>query len=133
VERRLSPRPQRVLVVDDSSDTRELWRLWLSFWGFSVAEAQNGYEAFEQATASSPALILMDLWMPGVDGIAAMKLLKGDIRTAHVPVLALSAQCHSPDASAVLAAGAEAFITKPCDPDLLIEHIRAAMSRRRPV
>ena len=75
----------------------------------------------------------MDLWMPVLGGVEAMKHLKSDSRTAHVPVLALSAQSYTPDAETAVAAGAAVFIPKPCDPDLLLEHIRAAMSRLRPV
>jgi len=121
-----------VLIVDDSADIRELWRLWLTFWGFSVDEARNGYDAIQKATEVQPDLILMDLWMPVVDGIEAMRRLKADSRTSHVPVLALSAQAHAPDSSTALAAGAEAFLTKPCDPDRLLDHIRLAMGRLRP-
>jgi len=132
VDRRTSRRPQRVLIVDDSPDIRELWRLWLTFWGFAVEEARNGSEALEKATAATPDLVLMDLWMPVLDGMEALKRLKSDTRTARVPVLALSAQSDAPDPSAVVRAGADAFVAKPCDPDLLLEHIRSAMRRLRP-
>ena len=131
MDRRTGARPQRVLVVDDSADIRELWRLWLTFWGFSVDEARNGYEAIQKATQDQPDLILMDLWMPVVDGIEAMQRLKADDRTSQVPVLAVSAQTLAPDSSAALAAGADAFLVKPCDPDRLLDHIRLAMGRLR--
>lgn len=121
-----------MLVVDDSADIRELWRLWLTFWGFSVDEARNGYDAIQKATEVQPDLILMDLWMPVVDGIEATRQLKADSRTSHVPVLAVSAQTHAPDSSTALAVGADAFLAKPCDPDRLLEHIRLAMGRLRP-
>ena len=121
-----------MLVVDDSADIRELWRLWLTFWGFSVHEARNGYDAIQKATEVQPDLILMDLWMPVVDGVEAMRRLKADSRTSHVPVLAVSAQTHAADSSAALAAGADSFLAKPCDPDRLLDHIRLAMGRLRP-
>ena len=130
MDRRRSPRPQRVLLVDDSDDIRELWRLWLTSWGFTVEEARNGYQALQAARRAAPALILMDLWMPVVDGVEALKLLKADARTAHVPVVAVSAQSLTPNAATVVAAGADAVLLKPSDPDVLIEHIRAAMGRR---
>lgn len=132
VERRKRPRPQRVLLVDDSDDVRELWRLWLTFWGFAVEEARDGQQAMQKAFSRAPDLILMDLWMPIVDGTEALKRLKADSRTADVPVLALSAQCSSPTAAAVTAAGADAFLAKPCDPDVLLEHIRTAMRKLPP-
>lgn len=130
MERRRSPRPQRVLLVDDSDDIRELWRLWLTSWGFTVEEARDGYQALQAARRSAPALILMDLWMPVVDGVEALKLLKADARTAHVPVVAMSAQSSSPNAATVVAAGADAVLLKTSDPDVLLGFIRAAMGRR---
>ncbi len=132
MERRTTRRPQRILIADDSADIRELWRLWLTFWGFTVEEARNGCEAVEKAQRNTPDLILMDLWMPVLDGLEAIKRLKSDFATAQVPVLALSAQVECPSPATVRAAGAETFISKPCDPDVLLEHIRAAMARLRP-
>jgi CheY-like chemotaxis protein len=133
MERRTGPRPQRVLIVDDSADIRALWRLWLTFWGFSVEEARNGLEAVNKAEAHPPDLILMDLWMPVLGGAAATEQLKRAPATANVPVLVMSAQGEDPDTQAVLAAGADVFMPKPCDPDVLLEHIRSAMKRLRPV
>ena len=129
MERRVGPRPQRVLLVDDSADIREVWRLWLSFWGFAVDEAQNGYDAVEKAARTPPDLILMDLWMPVLDGVEATKRLKSDERTAGIPIVAMSAQTFQPDPGTVIAAGADTFIPKPYEPDVLLEHIRSVMSR----
>jgi CheY-like chemotaxis protein len=130
-DRRRHPRPQRVLLVDDSDDIRELWRLWLTYWNFSVEEARDGQEAVSKALHSVPDLILMDLWMPVVDGVEALKRLKRDPRTADVPVVVLSAQNRTPDAQTVVAAGAEALLDKPSDPDVLLDHIRSALRRMR--
>ena len=129
MDRRLLPRPQRVLVVDDVTEIREMWRLWLTFWGFTVQEAGNGAEAVEKAIALSPDLILMDLWMPVLDGLQAMKRLRQDGRTAHIPVVALSAQGLMPNAEAAVEAGATLFVQKPCEPDQLLQHIRTAFGR----
>jgi Response regulator containing CheY-like receiver, AAA-type ATPase, and DNA-binding domains len=129
MERRVRARPQRVLIVDDAAEIRELWRLWLTFWGFAVQEAQNGAEAVRMALANPPDLVLMDLWMPVLDGLEAMKQLKDDARTAHVPVVALSAQATAPAPAAIVEAGACTFIQKPCDPDELLLHIRSALTR----
>ena len=120
-----------MLIVDDSPDIRELWRLWLTFWGFSVEEAGNGHDAMRKATEFPPDLILMDLWMPVVGGIEAMQRLKADRRTKDVPVLVVSAETDAPDSSTALAAGADAVLAKPCDPDRLLDHVRLAMGRAR--
>jgi len=85
---------------------RELWTLWLTFRGFHVDEARNGREAVQKAQTCRPDLVLMDVWMPVVDGLEAMRRLKADDRTAHLPV---------------------GLIPKPCDADALLEHIRAAL------
>jgi CheY-like chemotaxis protein len=123
MERRRVARPQRVLLVDDSAELRELWRLWLTCWGFAVEEARNGAEAVEKARARPPDLILMDLAMPVLDGRAAMQLLASDPATARIPVLAMSAQTTAlPEEGA----GTDAFLPKPAELDRLLEHIRAA-------
>jgi two-component system, cell cycle response regulator DivK len=118
-------RPQRVLLVDDSADLRELWKLWLTSWGFAVEEARNGAEALEKAFARPPDLILLDLAMPVLDGRAALQMLASDPITAQVPVLAMSAQTCASDAGGT----AERFLPKPCEPDQLIAHIRATLRR----
>jgi CheY-like chemotaxis protein len=85
IERRACPRRQRVLAADDTDDIRSLWKLWLSFWGFDVVEARNGDEAIRKTAEAKPALILMDLWMPVLDGVAATQRLKRDPATdVHV-------------------------------------------------
>jgi CheY-like chemotaxis protein len=129
MERRLRIRPQRVLIVDDVAEIRELWRLWLTFWGFTVQEARNGAEAVQMALANPPDLVLMDLWMPVLDGLQAMRQLRDDPRTTNVPVVALSAQAISPTPDAIAEAGACTFVQKPCDPDELLHHIRSALTR----
>ena len=132
-DRRRHHRPQRVLLVDDSDDLRQLWRLWLTFWNFSVDEARDGQEAVRKALVEVPDLIVMDLWMPGVDGLEALTRLRSDPRTAAVPVVAISAQNLTPNEFTVIAAGADAFLPKPSDPDVLLDQIRVAMRRLRGV
>ena len=126
-ERRLLPRPQRVLVVDDDADMRHLWELWLTFWSFTVEEATNGLEAVSKAAAFHPHLVLMDIWMPQLDGLAATQRLKADPRTRHIPVLALSADAYPPAPQKALEAGCEAFLAKPVHPDQLLDAIRHAL------
>jgi two-component system cell cycle response regulator DivK len=129
IERPILPRPQRVLIVDDSEDIRELWRLWLTFWGFEVEEATDGAEAVRRAKAHRPDLVLMDLWMPVLDGLDATAQLKANRSTTDVPVLALSADVFPPTPDRARAAGCDAFLAKPLDPDSLLEEIRVAFRR----
>lgn len=121
-----------MLLVDDSADIREMWRMWLTFWGFNVEEAANGAEAVLKARQERPDLILMDLWMPVLDGLQATQQIKADPRMASVPILAVSAQVYSPAAEDALAAGCDTFLAKPVDPDQLLEQIRCSFAQRRP-
>jgi len=127
-ERRVLPRPQRVLVADDSADVRELWTMWLQIWGFSVEQAANGLDAVKKARTFQPHLVLMDLWMPVVDGLKATETLKADPHMKDVPVLALSADTFSAASQRALDAGADRFLAKPVSPDALLDAIRGSLS-----
>ena len=96
-------------------------------WGFAVEEAPNGAEAVKQARARPPNLIVMDLAMPVLDGRAAIQEFARDPATAHIPILALSAQT-----SIVPAGEGSAFIPKPTDPDDLLAQIRTTLPCRSP-
>ena len=128
-ERRVLPRPQRVLLVDDSADVRDVWREWLTLWGFQVVEAENGVEAVRIAKEFPPALVLMDLTMPVLDGLGAAAQLKADPLTAPVPILALSADLMSPAPQSALAAGCDVFLPKPIRAAQLLDEIRQAFRR----
>jgi CheY-like chemotaxis protein len=129
MERRHTPQPQRILIADDSADMREMWRLWLSCWEFTVEEAANGAEAVQGARSNPPDLVLMDLWMPVVEGLQATRELKNDPLTASAPILALSAQRSFPAAEQAEVAGCDMLLPKPLDPDELLEKIRASSAR----
>lgn len=105
--------------------------MWLTFWGFEVEEARDGLEAVKRALARPPHLILMDLWMPVLDGWRATEQIKASPKTAHVPVLAVTAQGPEADRGRAKAAGAEVLLQKPCDPDDLLRHIRRILGRLR--
>ena len=122
----LTPRRRRVLVVDDSRDIRDVWHDWLTIWGFDVDEAANGAEAVQKAAASPPDLVLMDWTMPVLDGLHATELLKANLVTAGVPVLALSADTFAPTPQEALDAGCEGFVGKPVSPECLLNEIRRA-------
>ena len=121
------PRPQRVLVVDDDADLRHLWELWLTFWGFAVEEASNGVEAVQKALTFRPHIVLMDIWMPVLDGLAATKQLKTHKQLKDVPILALSADAYAPAPERAIDAGCRAFLPKPVNPDALLDAVRAAL------
>ncbi len=129
--------PPLVLVVDDYADARAMYVAWLEVSGYRVAEASTAAQAIALAQAEPPAAILMDLSLPGVDGIEATRRLRADPRTRRVPVVAITGHVEAHVAAAASAAGCDVFILKPSPaPDVvraiadLIEAVAAAEARR---
>ncbi|HTV02324.1 MAG TPA: response regulator [Luteitalea sp.] len=118
-----------VLLVDDYADTRDLYRLALEVRGFRVVEAVNGQEAVELTRALRPAVVLMDLSMPVLDGWMATRLLKATPDTAGIPVVALTAHAREIDRTRALDAGCDVFLSKPCLPSHLVERINQVLRR----
>jgi CheY-like chemotaxis protein len=121
-----------VLVVDDYEETRALLALQLRHGGHRVVEAANGAEALDAARLSRPDVVLMDLSMPRMDGLSATCRLRELPGMSDVPVVVITA--HSPEMhrDAALAAGCDAFLTKPVAPDELLRVVEglAAGGRR---
>jgi two-component system, cell cycle response regulator DivK len=117
-----------VLVVEDYQDAREMYAAYLSFSGYRVAEATNGFEAIDKAIDLLPDIILMDLALPKMDGWEATKRLKGDPRTTHIPVVALTGHALAAHAEDARQAGCDAFVTKPCLPDALVAEIQRILA-----
>jgi CheY-like chemotaxis protein len=119
-----------VLVVEDYQDAREMYAAYLQFSGYRVAEATNGIEAIEQATALLPDIILMDLALPKMDGWEATRRLKMDERTRHIPIVALTGHALAGHAEGARQAGCDSFVTKPCLPDALVAEIKRMLAAR---
>ena len=113
-----------VLIVDDVQDNRTIYVLFLKFSGFRIAEAENGEEALQKATALLPDVIVMDLSLPVMDGWEATRRLKRDPRTKKIPVIALTGHALPEHARAAREAGCDLVITKPCLPDQLMDALR---------
>jgi len=120
---------QLVLVVEDYQDAREMYAAYLQFSGFDVAEAANGVEAVDRATELLPDIVLMDLALPRMDGWEATRRLKGDPRTRHIPIVALTGHALAGHAEGAREAGCDSFVTKPCLPDALVAEIRRLLDR----
>src|SRR5689334_11080024 len=105
-----------VLVVDDYADTREVLRMLLEMAGHSVLEAANGREAVEIATVSVPDLILMDIAMPIMDGLAATRILRAQGATSMIRIVAVTANGTDPSwRCSALRSGCDACYAKPLD------------------
>lgn len=126
-------RMQTVLVVDDETDILDLVSLNLRRNGYKVITADNGIAAAETAKAELPDLIVLDLMLPGKDGFTVYKELRADSRTAHIPVLMLTAKGEVNDRIAGLELGADDYVTKPFSPRELMLRVGALMKRSQRV
>jgi two-component system, cell cycle response regulator DivK len=122
--------PPLVLVVDDAPDARALYGEYLEYLGFRVETAANGREAIDAVRAEWPAIIIMDLAMPEVDGWEAIARLKADPLTAEIPIVALSAYAFGDEPQRARKAGADLCLSKPCLPSQLARVIRAMLLHR---
>jgi two-component system cell cycle response regulator DivK len=120
---------KRVLIVEDNEKNMKLFRDVLQATGYSTLEATTGEEAVELALSEAPALVLMDVQLPGIDGVGALERLRQSERTASIPVLALTAQSMSGDRERFLEAGFDGYLAKPVDVGALIEAVREHCDR----
>ena len=123
----LGPR-KTLLVVDDVATNRALLRDLLGSLGFRMLEADNGVAALRQAKIDPPDLVLMDMVMPDMDGIETTRRLRAEPDTAKTPVLIISASSTPEEGQRAIAAGADAFLSKPVDEQVLLAEIGARLS-----
>ena len=120
-----------MLVVDDQESLRSLIRMNLELEGFEVIEAVDGQHGVEVATQSDPDLVTLDLVMPKMDGLAAAAALRADPRTTHLPLVMVTTSTSAVHLGKARSIGVDAYLTKPFDPDELIQVIRDLLSRGR--
>jgi two-component system cell cycle response regulator len=112
-----------VLVVDDNQVNLKLVRVLLTSFGYEAHTAENAEQAVELLKTLQPDLILMDIQLPGMDGLALTRQLKADPRFAQVPIVALTAYAMKGDDARALAAGCAGYITKPIDTRIFLTRI----------
>jgi two-component system cell cycle response regulator DivK len=115
---------EHVLVVEDNEKNMKLFRDVLQATGFRTLEATTGRQAVELAAEHAPDLVLMDIQLPDIDGVEALSHLRTVVRTASIPVLALTAQAMHGDRERVLAAGFDGYISKPVNVVELVRTVR---------
>ena len=120
---------QRILVIEDEANIQELLKYNLEKNGYKVTVAGNGAEGLEKAIANTPDLILLDLMLPGLDGLEVCKRLRMEKKTKKIPIFMLTAKSEELDKVLGLELGADDYITKPFSIKELIARIRAAMRR----
>lgn len=122
--------PKHILAVDDEQDILDLVGYNLEKAGFRVTCAATGEAAIRAARTKAPDLVLLDLMLPGADGFAVTRMLKGDAKTASIPVVFLSARGDEADVVAGLELGAEDYIVKPFSPRVLVARVKSVLRRR---
>ena len=123
---------KNIFVVEDEEDILDLIRHHLTKEGFVVATATNGLEAVKAVQRKPPDLILLDLMLPGLDGLEVCRQLKKDPKTAGIPILMVTAKDEESDVVTGLELGADDYIVKPFRMKELIARVRAALRRQRP-
>ena len=121
----------RILVVDDEPDILELIRYNLTRNNYDMTGVASGEEAFASVRMSPPDLVVLDLMLPGVDGLEVCRRLKNDARTAGIPVIILSAKGEEADVVTGLELGADDYLTKPFSPRVLLARIKAVLRRQQ--
>ena len=120
---------ERILVVDDEEDVLELVRYNLAKNGYKVITATTGEQAINEARGKTPDLIVLDLMLPGIDGLEVCRKLKSDVKTERIPIIMLTAKGEETDIVTGLELGADDYVTKPFSPKVLIARLRRILHR----
>jgi two-component system alkaline phosphatase synthesis response regulator PhoP len=124
---------EQILVVDDEEDILELLRYNLQKEGYQVICSANGEDAVARAKADVPDVIVLDLMLPGMDGLEVCKILKNNPKTANIPIIMLTAKGEEADIVTGLELGADDYITKPFSPKIVIARLRTVLRRKATV
>ena len=118
-----------ILIVEDNEKNRKLERDILQFHGYRTVEADNAEEGIRLAQATPPALVLMDIQLPGMNGIEALRHLRADPRTRAIPVIAVTASVMTQDRQKIMAAGFDGYQAKPIEVTQFVAAVRTAVGR----
>ncbi|TMH63674.1 MAG: response regulator [Betaproteobacteria bacterium] len=119
-----------ILIVEDNEKNLKLVRDVLQVKGFSTLEAGTAEDGIKLARESKPDLILMDIHLPGMSGIEALKVLRGEPGTAAIPVIAVTASVMQQDRKQITEAGFDAYVGKPINLKEFLDAVRAALERK---
>ncbi len=118
-----------ILIVEDNEKNRRLVRDVLQFKGYQTIETETGEEGVELARSRQPALVLMDIQLPGIDGITALKRLRDDPATRAIRVMAVTASAMTQDRQTILAAGFDGYQSKPINVKAFLEAVQELLAR----
>ncbi len=121
---------RKILICDDDANIRNIMEFSLEAEGFHVLAAADGEQALRMVIGEHPDLVILDVMMPGSDGLSVCRELKQNPATRHIPVLLLTAKSGKGDREAGQAAGADDYITKPFSPQRLVEKVHGVLGVR---
>lgn len=121
---------KRILLIEDNAINRRLAQFLLKSQGYEVWEAVSAPEAFESLKEKRPDLILMDIQLPGMDGLTATRQLKADPATRDIPVLIVTSYAMKGDETKAYEAGCSGYVTKPIDKTVFLEAVAKALGSR---
>ena len=116
-----------ILIVEDNDKNRKLVRDVLQFKGYRLAEAETGEEGVRLARDLHPDLILMDIQLPGIDGVTAFRQIRDNPATATIPAIAVTASAMTQDRKTIMAAGFEGYQSKPLNVKAFLEAVRRTL------
>ena len=119
-----------ILIVEDNEKNRKLVRDVLQVKGYQTIETETAEQGLKLALENSPSLILMDIQLPGMDGITALKQLRADPKTANIPVIVVTASAMTHNRDTMLAEGFDGYQTKPISVNDFLEEVRRVLDAR---
>ena len=119
-----------ILIVEDNEKNRRLVRDVLQFKGYQTIETETGEEGVELARSRRPALVLMDIQLPGIDGITALRQLRDDPTTRTIRVMAVTASAMTQDRQKILSAGFDGYQSKPINVKAFLEAVQELLARQ---
>ena len=118
-----------ILIVDDEDDLRSMLKFRLEAVNYEVSEAIDGQEGLNKARTENPDLIVLDLMLPRMDGYKVCRMLKFDEKHKHIPIIMFTARATDKDKKVGEEMGAEAYITKPFEPKMLVDKIKELLEK----
>ena len=121
---------KRILIVDDEGDLRSMLRFRLEAMNYEISEAVDGQDGLDKARSENPDLIILDLMLPKMDGYKVCRMLKFDEKYKHIPIIMFTARAQEKDKKIGKEMGAEAYITKPFEPEVLLSKIKELLKEK---
>jgi len=120
---------KRILIVDDEEDLRKMLKFRLVSVGYDVVEGLDGQDGLDKARSTNPDLIVLDLMLPKIDGFRVCRMLKFDEKYKHIPIIMFTARAQKQDVETSKEMGADAYINKPFEPEVLVGKVKELLGR----